>query len=256
MYDEQLERLIEMALVDGQLTEKKKQVLFKKAESLGIDLDEFEMVLDARAFERNKQQTKSTQTTDNVVSIASTPDPIQVLSPINQLIKQLNDVEDKLNLELQAELDKRREERGKLNAKNVVNAVKEFIPGSSLLSIGKTLMGNEDLSDEEKDEELREKYETKIREKKKETISNFMLPDSKEVVLEFLSVSVYNSTNKTNQQNGLGKAWKEKSLQIINKYRVTFSTDNSFVMELEKYNQEINQSKGSLFGKIKGFLND
>ncbi len=54
MYNEQLEKLIEMALVDGELTEKKKQILFKKAESSGIDLDEFEMVLDAKLFEKQK----------------------------------------------------------------------------------------------------------------------------------------------------------------------------------------------------------
>ena len=47
MYNEQLEKLIEMALMDGELTEKEKQVLFKNAEALGIDLDEFEMVLEA-----------------------------------------------------------------------------------------------------------------------------------------------------------------------------------------------------------------
>jgi hypothetical protein len=42
-------------LADGELTEKEKQILFKKAEAAGIDLDEFEMVLDAKLFE--KQQT-------------------------------------------------------------------------------------------------------------------------------------------------------------------------------------------------------
>jgi len=36
-----------MALMDGELTEKEKQVLFKNAEALGIDLDAFEMVLEA-----------------------------------------------------------------------------------------------------------------------------------------------------------------------------------------------------------------
>ena len=55
MYNEQIESLINLALADGELTEKEKQILFKKAESTGIDLDEFEMVLDAKLFE--KQQT-------------------------------------------------------------------------------------------------------------------------------------------------------------------------------------------------------
>ena len=54
MYNEQLEKLIEMALMDGELTEKEKQILFKKAESFGVDLDEFEMVLEAKLFEKKK----------------------------------------------------------------------------------------------------------------------------------------------------------------------------------------------------------
>lgn len=56
MYNEELERLIELAIIDGELTEKEKQILFKKAESFGVDLDEFEMVLQAKLFE--KQQSK------------------------------------------------------------------------------------------------------------------------------------------------------------------------------------------------------
>lgn len=51
MYNEQIEALISAALTDGVLTEKEKQILFKKAQSMGIDLDEFEMVLDARLVE-------------------------------------------------------------------------------------------------------------------------------------------------------------------------------------------------------------
>ena len=47
MYNEQIEQLISVALADGTLTEKEKQILFKKAQSMRIDLDEFEMVLDA-----------------------------------------------------------------------------------------------------------------------------------------------------------------------------------------------------------------
>lgn len=58
MYNEELENLIEAALVDGELTEKERQVLFKKAESLDIDPDEFEMVLDAKLY-KLKNSAKS-----------------------------------------------------------------------------------------------------------------------------------------------------------------------------------------------------
>ncbi len=59
MYNEQLEKLIDYALADGELTEKEKQVLFKKAESMGVDLDEFEMVLDARLVELKKERSRT-----------------------------------------------------------------------------------------------------------------------------------------------------------------------------------------------------
>ena len=69
MYNSTLEGLIEMALADGELTEKEKQVLFKRAQSQGIDLDEFEMVLDARLYER-RQQLQSTQTASSTTESA------------------------------------------------------------------------------------------------------------------------------------------------------------------------------------------
>ena len=54
MYNEESENLIDDALADGELTEKEKQILFKKAQSFGIDLDEFEMVLNARLMKLKK----------------------------------------------------------------------------------------------------------------------------------------------------------------------------------------------------------
>ena len=54
MYNEQIENLINLALADGDLTEKEKQILFKKAEEAGIDLDEFEMVIDAKLYEKQQ----------------------------------------------------------------------------------------------------------------------------------------------------------------------------------------------------------
>ncbi len=60
MYDEKLEQLIDAALADGELTEKEKQILFKKAQAMGMDLDEFEMVLDARLVKLQKAEAEKT----------------------------------------------------------------------------------------------------------------------------------------------------------------------------------------------------
>ena len=58
MYDAQFEKLIDLALIDGTLTDKKKQILMKKAEQMGIDLDEFEMVLEAKLYSKNQENPK------------------------------------------------------------------------------------------------------------------------------------------------------------------------------------------------------
>ena len=73
MYNEQLEQLIDAALADGVLTEKEKQVLFKKAQTLGVDLDEFEMVLDARLVKLQKEQQSSAPKSNKLGDVKKCP---------------------------------------------------------------------------------------------------------------------------------------------------------------------------------------
>ena len=61
MYNETLEVLIKAALADGVLTEKEKQILFKRAQEEGIDLDEFDMVLNARLVELQKAEKEKAE---------------------------------------------------------------------------------------------------------------------------------------------------------------------------------------------------
>ena len=56
MYNEKIESLISIALVDGELSEKERQILFQKAQEEGIDLEEFKKVLEQRLFEAQKNQ--------------------------------------------------------------------------------------------------------------------------------------------------------------------------------------------------------
>jgi hypothetical protein len=79
MYSEKLEKLIAFALADGVLTDKEKQVLFKNAEAEGIDLDEFEMVLDARLYERQQEETANDtdSVVDKIISTLPTKEDLQ-----------------------------------------------------------------------------------------------------------------------------------------------------------------------------------
>lgn len=73
MYDERIENLIKAALADGMLTEKEKQILFKNAQEQGIDLDEFEMVLDARLVELKKGEKTSAPKSDKLGDVKKCP---------------------------------------------------------------------------------------------------------------------------------------------------------------------------------------
>lgn len=53
-----LEKLIKAALVDGVVTDKERSILIKKVKEAGGDVDEFEMLLDARIFEATKKTAK------------------------------------------------------------------------------------------------------------------------------------------------------------------------------------------------------
>lgn len=59
MYNQELEDLISAALADGILTDKERQILCRKAQSMGVDLDEFQMVLDARCLEHERGRQAS-----------------------------------------------------------------------------------------------------------------------------------------------------------------------------------------------------
>lgn len=67
-YDDKIESLISVALTDGVLTDKEKQVLIKKAE--GIDSDEFEMVLEARLHEAKTADKIEPSTTSSAQDLA------------------------------------------------------------------------------------------------------------------------------------------------------------------------------------------
>ena len=41
----ELQKLIEMAILDGNLTDKRREIILRKAEKIGLDIDEVEMYL-------------------------------------------------------------------------------------------------------------------------------------------------------------------------------------------------------------------
>lgn len=232
MYSEQIEKLIELALADGELTEKEKQILFKRAEAEGIDLDEFEMVLEARIFEKTKNKTtepiaapqsnkfgdiKKCPSCGAIVESFSTRcadcghnfSGIVANSSINRLFDMLNDIESKRK-------------------------------DSSLTSLATNFFGKGfGLGGD------------KITSQKREIISSFPIPNSKEDILEFLALAIpkakkkkgffvsHETQNANQAHNEFVPVWKTKCEQIIMKARFSMKEDKKTLDEIEYYAKEL-----------------
>lgn len=237
MYNEQLEKLIEMALMDGELTEKEKQILFKKAESFGVDLDEFEMVLEARLYE--KQQSMKTATSpaaaapksDKFGDVKKCPacgsmvqtfqtkcsdcghefSNIEANVSIDKLFKMLNDIE-----------NERKDDDNNSIGQSIGNMFAKSLGGNSL---------------------------DRVIEKKKTLITSFPVPNTKNDILEFLSLTLPNASvkipfwglepNERNARISIRDAWKSKCEQIIMKARFSMKDDKKTLEEIEYYAKQL-----------------
>jgi len=54
----EIENLINMALADGEVTEKERGIILRKAEALGLDIEEVEMTLDGRLHQLDASKPK------------------------------------------------------------------------------------------------------------------------------------------------------------------------------------------------------
>jgi hypothetical protein len=241
MYNEQLEKLIEMALMDGELTEKEKQVLFKKAEAMGVDLDEFEMVLEAKLYEKQQSMQQSTQTTaapksdkfgdvkkcpacGSMVQSFQTKCPdcghefsgIEANASVQKLFKMLDDVESQRD--------------DKVTAGGVIGGLFKNSIGGGALS--QALGGG-----------------SKTDKRKKEIISSFPVPNTKEDILEFLSLAFPKAQSKGNfmtknnpeyiEHNEFVSVWKAKCEQIIMKAKFSMKEDKKTLDEILYYAKEL-----------------
>jgi ribosomal protein L34E len=238
MYNEKLEKLIEMALMDGELTAQERNVLMKKAEEAGVDADEFEMVLEARLFEKKQSSSNTNSETARPktdkhggiikcpacgapvqASMAKCPDcghefsGIEANSSITKLFEMLNAAE-----------DGRKQES---DTNNPLSAM-----GGMMSDAFNDLRGP-----------------GKVDKKKMEIISNFPIPTTKNDILEFLSLSVPKAKKSGNfftqnqpehkAHNSFVPVWKGKCEQIIMKAKFSMKDDRKVLDEIMSYANEI-----------------
>ena len=259
MYNEQIENLINMALADGELTEKEKQVLFKKAEAAGIDLDEFEMVLDAKLFEKNQTKTEATPVSapksDKYGDVKKCPSCGAIVQSFtgrcSDCSYEFRDIQSDVTVNKLFEALMEADNIPKDNFKELSNDTGGGLMGNLM---GGMMAHTNRLKDEQRLEEFEKAHKQKIHSRKIQIISNFPVPNTKEPLIEFLTLGISKATpikkglfSKTTpaeeEHNALVPAWKSKIDQVVMKAKMSMKEDKSLLSEIENMVTQLNSKK-------------
>lgn len=249
MYNEKIETLISAALADGVLTEKEKQILFKRAEAEGIDLDEFEMILDARLIELgNKKEniSKSAPKSNKFGDVRKCPTCGAILQSFqtkcdecgheiinagsvqsaSKLFDMLQAVELRKSQALSAhDMEKNKRLEQLSNKHNSDGSLVKIFGGRD----------RKEIQDEEREDLIRElnrdanNIEIKAREEKASIIKNFPVPNTKEDLLELLAMATSSAYDNDGVIGREEEVWIQKVDQIYQKIIVCSKNDKSLL---------------------------
>ncbi|WP_418851941.1 hypothetical protein [Prevotella sp.] len=212
LYDPRLEQLINAALADGVLTEKEKQILFKKAESFGVDLDEFEMILDARLYERqhvNTQQHVTASKSNKYGEIKKCPNCGAIVDAFQTCCPECGH-----------------------SFQNVAANSSITVLFQKLDELTANSSGWKQIWYGNQNPELKRKISL---------ITTFPVPTTKDDILEFLSTGVPLAKAPgflaPYDQKAIAKAWRDKCQQIIIKARFSMKDDPKTLAEVEGYSK-------------------
>jgi hypothetical protein len=228
IYSAKLEKLISFALVDGKISDKERQVLYKNARAEGIDIDEFEMVLEARLYEINKAATPQPPP----IKLPPTPAPAPATAPAPQKSNKYGEV-------------KKCPACGAIVESYTTQCAacgleyRNDQPNPSIQQLFYLLMQVEDQKGTLDIFTYNSLY------KKVQIIKNFPIPISKENIIEFLvqALPLTKCGKFWEMQPGdreIANAWKAKCEQVILKAKFALKDDDpELYAEIEKYAKEL-----------------
>ncbi len=235
LYDEKIERLIELALADGVLTDKERTVLCKKAQEAGIDLDEFEMVLEARIVEHNKKN-------------APTPPPMAAPAPVparnsgkqggvvkcpscGAIVPSMTAVCAECGHEFR-NIDAVQSAQRMFEALQEVERLKADAIRTSPNKIAS--------------------IEKQFHDQRLTIIRTFPVPNSKEDLIEMLAMTSSNAYDNDGVVGTDEEAWLQKTDQVYQKIVITFANDND---TLKRATSMVASLMRRLPSKYKNFTN-
>lgn len=243
MLTPELEQLINYALEDGVLTDKERSVLMRKAQAAGADLDEFEMILDAKLHEVQKTAAAAAPKSNSnkhgevrkcpacgaMVSAFSTRccecgfefNNVEANKSANTLFEKLQALE----MEKARELAQHEESKNK----QLLALSERHNSGGTLTKI---FANNGEAQNEERDDLIRtlEKgarlIERKYMDAKINMIKVFAVPNTKGDLLELLSMASSSAYDNDGVIGPEEEAWLQKTDQIYQKLVICAAGDN------------------------------
>ena len=243
MYNEKLEALITAALADGVLTEKEKQILFKKAKAMGIDLDEFEMVLDARLVELKKKEAKANQQYQLEMEKAKSAQPSAPKS------EKYGDVRKcpacgAIVPSMAAKCPECGYEFTNVEANSSTRLLMQKI--DEIQAQYAELTANVDNKDESAIRTRGYQVKRQLNDRTAQLIQNFPIPNTREDLIEFLTLCIGNSKADSIMLDGndpVTPAWRKKLQQVIAKVKVALPNDQQAQELIDEYEGKRENSK-------------
>lgn len=241
MLSPELEKLIDLAVADGEVTEQERKVLTRKVAEAGADMDEFEMTLEAKLYtaRQTRQANKPSSTTTKHGSTRKCPGcgaPIEAFqtkcsecgfefSNI-EAVQSANSLFDKLqNLEMQKARELADHEQRK--SQNLMKLSEHHNSGTAM----EKLFSSKDAQDRERNtlianfereaSEIEKKYLTA----KLNMIRTYAVPNTKEDLLELLSMASSNAYDNDGVIGPEEEAWLQKTDQIYQKILIASAND-------------------------------
>ena len=242
MLTPELEQLINYALEDGVLTDKERSVLMRKAQAAGADLDEFEMILEAKLHEVQKTaaavapksnsnkhgEVRKCPACGAMVSALSTRcsecgfefNNVEANKSANTLFEKLQALE----MEKARELAKHEESKNK----QLMALSEHHNSGGTLTKI----FADSEAQNEERDDLIRTleqralQIERKYLDAKINMIKVFAVPNTKGDLLELLSMASSSAYDNDGVIGPEEEAWLQKTDQIYQKLVICAAGDN------------------------------
>ncbi len=245
MYNEKLEQLIDAALADGVLTEKEKQILFKKAQEMGVDLDEFEMVLDARLVKLKKAEEEKAQASapksNKLGDVKKCPSCGAIVQSYQGTCAECGYAFE--NVEANSSSQKLAEELLKLDDKYVQ------IKNEHMNKINKNPLSSFTSELTQRTDKENKRLNKEHNKAKAQLIKAFAIPSTKADLVEFIATLNVRMAEKS-ENRYITDAYSIKNKECMAKANLLFANDATFNVLKESYTEANNKWKKQRTWKI------